>query len=49
MCRVIQAQLPRSESSARQAAHLVRATVEEWVPDVDRALAEAVEQMTGRS
>ena len=46
MCRVIQAQLPRSESSARQAAHLVRATVEVWVPDVDRALAEAVEQMT---
>ena len=46
MCRVIQAQLPRSESSARQAAHLVRATVEEWVPDVGRTLAEAVEQMT---
>ena len=46
MCRVIQAQLPRSEPSARQAAHLVRATVEEWVPDVDRAAAEAAEEMT---
>jgi anti-sigma regulatory factor (Ser/Thr protein kinase) len=46
MCRVIQAQLPRSESSARQAARLVRATVEEWVPDVDPAVAEAAEQMT---
>ena len=46
MCRVIQAQLPRSELSARQAAHLVRATVEEWVPDVDRATAEAAEEMT---
>ena len=46
MCRVIQAQLPRNEASARQAAHLVRATVEEWVPDVDPAAAEAAEEMT---
>ena len=46
MCRVIQAQLPRSEASARQAAHLVRATVEEWVPGVDPAVAEAAEEMT---
>lgn len=46
MCRVIQAQLPRSESSARQAARLVRATVEEWVPDVGPPVAEAAEQMT---
>ena len=46
MCRVIQAQLPRSESSARQAARLVRATVEEWVPDIEPAVAEAAEQMT---
>jgi hypothetical protein len=46
MCRVIQAQLPRSESSARQAARLVRATVEEWLPDIDPAVAEAAEQMT---
>ena len=45
MCRVIQAQLPRSESSARQAARLVRDTVEE-VPDVDPDLVEAAEQMT---
>ena len=46
MCRVIQAQLPRNEASARQAAHLVRATVEEWLPDVDPAAAEAAEEMT---
>ena len=46
MCRVIQAQLPRSEASARQAAHLVRATVEEWVPRVDPAVAEAAEDIT---
>ena len=46
MCRVIQAQLPRSETSARQAARLVRATIEEWVPDVGPDLAEAAEQMT---
>jgi anti-sigma regulatory factor (Ser/Thr protein kinase) len=46
MCRVIQAQLPRSEPSAKQAARLVRATVEEWVPDVDPVVAEAAEQMT---
>ena len=46
MCRVIQAQLPRSESSARQAARLVRATGEEWVPDLEPAVAEAAEQMT---
>jgi anti-sigma regulatory factor (Ser/Thr protein kinase) len=46
MCRVIQAQLPRSESSARQAAHLVRATVVEWVPDVEPARAETAEQLT---
>ena len=46
MCRVIQAQLPRSESSAGQAARLVRATVEEWLPGFDPAVAEAAEQMT---
>ena len=46
MCRVIQAQLPRSEPSARQAAHLVRATVGELVPDVDPDVVEAAEQMT---
>ena len=46
MCRVIQAQLPRNEASAGQAADLVRTTVEEWVPDVDPAAAEAVEEMT---
>ena len=46
MCRVIQAQLPRSEATARQAAHLVRATVEEWVPAVDPAVAEAAEEIT---
>ncbi len=46
MCRVIQAQLPRSEVSAQQAAHLVRATLEEWVPDVAPAPAEAAEEMT---
>jgi anti-sigma regulatory factor (Ser/Thr protein kinase) len=46
MCRVIQAQLPRSESSASQAALLVRASVEEWVPETDPAVAEAAEQMT---
>jgi hypothetical protein len=46
MCRVIQAQLPRNEASARQAAHLVRATVEEWLPDVDAAATEAAEEMT---
>jgi anti-sigma regulatory factor (Ser/Thr protein kinase) len=46
MCRVIQAQLPRSESSARQAARLVRATVEEWVPGVGPPVAEDAEQMT---
>ena len=46
MCRVIQAQLPRHEASAGQAAHLVRAAVEEWVPDRDPAAAEAAEEMT---
>jgi anti-sigma regulatory factor (Ser/Thr protein kinase) len=46
MCRVIQAQLPRSEASARHAAQLVRATVEDWLPDVDPAAAEAAEEMT---
>ena len=38
MCRVIQAQLPRSEASARQAAHLVRATVEEAAAEMTQAL-----------
>jgi anti-sigma regulatory factor (Ser/Thr protein kinase) len=46
MCRVIQAQLPRSEPSARHAARLVRATVEAWVPDVDRDVAETAEEIT---
>jgi anti-sigma regulatory factor (Ser/Thr protein kinase) len=46
MCRVIEAQLPRSEPSTGQAAGLVRATVEEWLPDVDPTVAEAAEQMT---
>jgi hypothetical protein len=46
MCRVIQAQLPRSEPSARQAAGLVRATVEEWEPDAAPTVVEAAEQMT---
>lgn len=46
MCRVIQAQLPRSEPSARHAARLVRATLEEWVPDVYPDVAEAAEQIT---
>ena len=46
MCRVIETQLPRSEPSTGQAAGLVRATVEEWVPGVDPSVAEAAEQMT---
>lgn len=46
MCRVIQAQLPRTESSARQAGHLVRATLADWVPDAELETAETAEQLT---